>query len=1216
MLRFDHDIRWRYLAVILTWVGYASGLSAAPLQLESTPLFLNVKAEPNVLLMIDDSGSMNWEVMTGDYSNDGRYTNTQRDGSSRGAGHVVHRDNDDNGQPDCGFGSPDQSFYGYAYGVEFPTNGDRSPDSRNCNTADDAEWRFRNYNFNVLYFDPNHTYVPWAGVDAAGNRFQAMNIHAAKDNPYDPNSRTLDLTRHNSTGDPNITSDRNHDGLPDGWRYYTWTDMNGNGRFEDGEETVHFIKDEPANQQNFANWFSYYRKREYVVKAVYGELIASLSQVRAGLVTLHNGVHGINPQVTSSNTPLTAIDVDPQAPNQVNSDPTRGNRRALLDALYSFKAQGGTSLRHTLANIGDYLENANSGGRVLFPNDDAYLTAANGGACQQSFVILMSDGSESGAPPTVGNTDNPSGADGSTPFNGGPYADSVSNTLADVAMHYYQRDLRPALNDLVPTSPLDQASHQHMVTYTITFSGFNGSLSRNPFPSQDGRTFWPDPYAREAHPQFSIDDLRHAAFNGRGQFFQTSDAASLLTALRSAVAGIAAHTSTAGPVTLNTGARTASSRLYQARFDSSSWSGQLLSFKIDPATGNPLQTPQSTVDSGTLLNQLLSDSNYDTTVRTILTYKPSTASGIPFAWSQLDAAQQAALHTDMGGVMDHLGQARLAYLRGSNVDEGQGNGFRVRAHRLGDFIDSAPFFVGPPALPDEVDPHANDPTQTNAYVQFRDNPTNHNRTPMVLIGGNDGMLHIFNANNPYDPATGQGDHNAGQEMLAYLPHSVLKHTVALTSPTYQHRYYVNGSPTAGDVFLPNRGGWRTVAVGGLGAGGQGYFALDITEPATFQENTTAASRIVLWEFTDLDDADLGLTFSQPSLVRMHNGQWAAVVGNGYNNAGTGHAVFFVLFLDGPGAGGRWAEGVNYIKIDTGVGDTTTPNGLATPAVVDVDGDFTADYLVAGDLRGNMWRIDVTSTAPQVWQQPAQRALLFTATDDSGTPQPITARPAVGKHPDGLAGFVVYFGTGKYLERIDNMTTGAPTQTFYGIWDKNLLGARVLRSDLLQQMVLAAPTVTGASGKQHLTRVTSDHVIDWQTRRGFYLDLPAPGERQVSEAILRSGRIIFSTLIPNDQPCSFGGTSFLFALDVHGGVRPSTPFFDMNQDRLFNNQDKVMVNTLLVPPSAIDPGVGIVHTPTLQVSGPTRDDTHVGAATIGTNRDNEPAGRQAWRRITQ
>ena len=791
-------------------------------------------------------------------------------------------------------------------------------------------------------------------------------------------------------------------------------------------------------------------------------------------------------------------------------------------------------------------------------------------------MILLTDGLESGARPTIGNTDNASGAAGLTPFNGGPYADSVSNTLADVAMHYYQRDLRPALSDLVPTNPLDQAPHQHMVTYTLAFSGFNGSLSSNPSPSQDGHTFWPNPYARRANPQFRIDDLRHAAFNGRGQFFQTRDATSLLTALRSAVAGIAARTSSAASVALNTGARTLSSRLYQARFDSGNWSGQLLSFKIDPATGNPLQTPQDTVDSGALLDQLLSDSNYSATVRTILTYKPSTTSGIPFVWSQLDTAQQAALNTDISGTIDHLGQARLAYLRGSNVDKGQGNGFRVRAHRLGDFIDSDPFFVGPPALPDEVDANVNDPTRTNAYVQFRDNPSNHSRTKMILIGGNDGMLHIFNANNPYDPATGQGDRNAGQEMLAYLPNSVLKNTVALTSPTYRHRYYVDGSPTAGDVFLPNQGGWRTVAVGGLGAGGQGYFALDITAPSTFQENTTAASRIVLWEFTDADDPDLGLTFSQPSLVRMKNGQWAAVVGNGYNNAGTGQAVFFVLFLDGPGSGGRWIEGINYIKIATGVGDTTTPNGLATPAVVDVDGDFTADYLIAGDLRGNVWRIDVTSTAPQDWKQSANRALLFTATGGNGTPQPITSRPAVGKHPDGLAGFVVYFGTGKYLERTDNTTTGAPTQTFYGIWDKNVLGARVLRSDLLEQMVIATPTTTDSNGHQLATRVTSDNAIDWQTKQGFYLDLPAPGEKQVSDAILRSGRIIFSTLIPNDQPCSFGGTGFLFALDVHGGVRPTTSFFDLNKDRLFDNQDKVMVSTLL-PPSAIDLGVGIMKT---------------------------------------
>ena len=267
-------------------------LAAAPLHLSSTPLFLNVNVESNVVLLLDDSGSMNWEVITGDFSNDGRYTGTQPDGSSPlGSGQVKHRDNNDDGSSDCAFGVG-QSFYGYAYGVEFPTNTDRSR-LHNCNTADDAEWRFRNYNFNPMYFNPKQLYLPWSGVDAAGRPFQPMDIRAAKDNPYDPRSITLDLTRNNSQGDSGVTSDRDGDRQPDGFRYYTWIDLNRNGLFDDGEETVHFIKDEPREvQDNFANWFSYYRKREYVAKAVYGDIIANATNLRIGLVTLNNSTNG------------------------------------------------------------------------------------------------------------------------------------------------------------------------------------------------------------------------------------------------------------------------------------------------------------------------------------------------------------------------------------------------------------------------------------------------------------------------------------------------------------------------------------------------------------------------------------------------------------------------------------------------------------------------------------------------------------------------------------------------------------------------------------------------------------------------------------------------------------------------------------------------------------------------------------------------------------
>ena len=106
MFRLNHVIRLWYLVFILGWMGYASGLHAAPLQLESVPLSLVLKVEPNLMLLIDDSASMNWEVSTADLVNDGRYTGTQRDGSSpAGAGQVKHRDNNDDGIADCSFGT-------------------------------------------------------------------------------------------------------------------------------------------------------------------------------------------------------------------------------------------------------------------------------------------------------------------------------------------------------------------------------------------------------------------------------------------------------------------------------------------------------------------------------------------------------------------------------------------------------------------------------------------------------------------------------------------------------------------------------------------------------------------------------------------------------------------------------------------------------------------------------------------------------------------------------------------------------------------------------------------------------------------------------------------------------------------------------------------------------------------------------------------------------
>ena len=1083
-------------ALIVWWVGQAALVSAAPLILSDTPLFLGFNVSPNIMLSIDDSGSMDWEVMSRDANNDGIFTGTQPNGSSpAGSGNVKHRDSDDNGAANCSFGFfGGQTFFGYLYGVEFATN-TYADDGNDCNTADDEEWRFRNSDFNPLYFNPNRTYKPWSGVDAAGNPFRDMDIHNAKDNPYDPSSRTIDLTRHNSnwTGNFNdrTTSDRNGDGIADGFRYYTWTDLNGNGLFDDGEQTGHFIRTaDAATQQNFANWFSYHRSREFVAKAIYGEIIANATNVRMGLVTLHNQRNGIKSSITSVNTPI----------RDLNADPTTGNKLALLDALYSIQSNNGTPLRPALKNIGQYLECDPV--RTLFPTDCPALSSAQGGSCQQNFVVFATDGFDNGGSPLVGNTDGNS----NTSFDGGAYADSVSNTLADVAMHYYERDLQTNLANNVPITPgVDEANHQHMVTYTISF-GLLGALTSDP-PDRTTPFAWPSPFTSDAA---KIDDLRHAAYNGRGLFLSATNPGALQDALKTAFQDIADRNSSAASVALNSGSLSANSLVYQARFNSGDWSGQLLAFPISTSNGT---LGNLEWDAGVTLDS----QNFDTG-RTILTYKPSTRAGIPFRWNSLDAAQQTALNTNVSAVNDGLGAARLNYLRGSRADEGTGNRFRVRLHILGDLVDSNPFFVGPPPFPDSIG---------TGYATFRS--TYSNRMPLVLVGSNDGYLHAIDAR---DKNTG----GIGREVLAYLPNAVLNQMPRLTSTTYQHRYYVDGSPTAGDVYIDKshtgQPQWRTVVVGGLRAGGQGYYALDITDPSTFTESN--AANLVLWEFTDAEDADLGFTFSQPSLVRMANDRWAAVFGNGYNNSvadghtsTTGRAMLFIVFLDG-GANGTWQLGTDYIKIDTGVGSTVTPNGLATPTPVDIDGDITVEYVVAGDLQGNLWTFDVRSSDPSQWKvlyadSNGTPRPLFTAKDAANNVQPITTRPEVGEPSDTSGGFMVYFGTGKYLETSDNNITGATTQTFYGIREMGAGGLPLgltRTNDLQQQSVTSEVVVNGKT-----LRVTTDNSLNG--KKGWYLDLPTTGERQVSDSVLRNGRIIFTTLIPDSQICSFGGTSFLW-----------------------------------------------------------------------------------------
>ncbi|MDD1620552.1 MAG: hypothetical protein LUQ11_03645, partial [Methylococcaceae bacterium] len=655
------------------------------------------------------------------------------------------------------------------------------------------------------------------------------------------------------------------------------------------------------------------------------------------------------------------------------------------------------------------------------------------------------------------------------------------------------------------------------------------------------------------------------------RYFAATNPKELATSLGKALADVIQTSSSSASVAANSSSLNINSVIYQAKFNTNDWTGQLLAYPIV----NGAIASTFTWDAGKKVTAQGMDN------RSIFSYNPTgvtgagttlTTKGISFNWANLNATQQALLT-----------QNQVNYLRGDQSNEGTTAG-KLRARSgtnalLGDLINSDPLYIssardfGYYLLPNP---------EGSSYLTFRGSTKFQARTPILAIGGNDGMLHVFNAN-----ITGTGN---GNELFAYVPHTILSNLSALTSPSYSHKYFVDGSPVASDAYF-NAGGtidneWRTVLVETLGAGGKGIFALDVTflDPAdaTYATAETAfAANRVLWEINDqsaptasdlTDDLTgapkrygftkhLGSTLGQASIVRMANGSFAAVFGNGYNSVNQ-KAVLYIVDIK---------TGALIRSISTETGDTNNPNGLATPITVDVNGDRIVDAIYAGDLKGNLWKFDVSSGTASNWDVAFKTGTtpnpLFIAKDSLGTVQPITTKPQVGLDPlkSGAFGVVVYMGTGKYFETGDNVVPSSPqTQTFYGIKDPCVKRAgtsdtcsstspNAIRSELVQQSMLAQNTSAGATSYHSYT--TADN-----NKKGWYMDLLTPpstaaGERVVSQAQLKNGIIIFVAITPNGAACAHGGTSILMALDALTGNRLDNSF-DLTGDGLVNSRDQV------------------------------------------------------------
>ena len=1103
-----------FLLVLL--VSLARPTVSSALDLSNVPMESKVATAPaNIMFVIDNSSSMDWEFAT-----------NESEGMFFGSYLYLYINSEDY---ETGW-----------YGLQFD---------------DVRRWKARYCGYNHIYYNPRQRYLPWPEM-AAIRLAELTSVHSEPQLP----APTFDLTSsyytidglnisylsyhswHDANGDQVIDNGEIYlvnltvnDGIVDR-SYYRLNDIDGNDQVDAGEltrvtgadipESVKAIQtgedgstsEMTAEQDalNFANWFAYFRKRSMTAKYAISEAIGGFSNVNVGYYTINDA--GGNSRIGVR--PVKLMDKD-----GVSQDTTSDLRQT----LYNFSVSSSTPLRTAFYDVGRYFKAEDSGGFSPDPSHP-FVSEADGGACQQSFAILITDGYYNDDVSPVGNFDGNIDGDPSKPARSAPYADQYPDTLADIAMKFYDEDLALFLPDEGPTSIFDQNKKQHLITYAVSF-GVEGSIPLNDMDRNGEvdatncsyaddpyflntctpRPVWPDP-SLYASPH-KIDDLWHASINGRGQFFSAANPAELVDALKKITNNISNRTAFGGSVAVNSGQLTDDSVMYESTYNPAGWTGNIFAYPL-VKTGKLLKRGETELWQAAAK---LDAKSWDS--RLIFTGNGEN-SGIAFTFASLTPVQQVILGSE--GLVN--------YLRGE-----QNASLRERQTKLGDIVNASPLLLGKstPANGDGLD---NDGDGQVDEAGERAGGT-------VFVGANDGMLHAFNA-------------QTGEERFAFIPSLVHDHLADLSSADYTHRFFVDATPVSkiltfakgnrrtdsldndgdgqidesdenygdgidnngdGTVDEAAEKGELSLLVGGLGRGGKGFFALDVSLADQITAATPMASLATMlkWEYPrryfdgldndgdsfideadeatgreylydfagdqtslgganyadgrdnngdgQLDEAgekaifikaaadgvdndsdgtvdeedevslayrddDLGYSYASPAIVRSYRTRnldsaadhpWIVVFGNGYDSQ-NGRAVLYVLDA---------LTGELLRKIDTGVGNKD--NGLSSPIVVDVNNDDRADFAYAGDLRGNLWKFDLTSSDPTNWRVAHE--------DSDGKVQPLFSAPgqAITTKPDVMAhctkhGYLVTFGTGKFLGDLDR--TDSTQQSIFGIWD--------------------------------------------------------------------------------------------------------------------------------------------------------------------------------------
>ncbi|WP_040261680.1 pilus assembly protein [Pseudomonas massiliensis] len=851
--------------------------------------------------------------------------------------------------------------------------------------------------------------------------------------------------------------------------------------------------------------------------------------VSAALITANRGLRIGLTVFNSSNSSISSTDRGPggtvrygisdlQATDDTKAADANSNYNNLISAIKALYGTTSTPLAETYYEITRYF-------RGMYGYSGYHTAAARPSytspiqyRCQRNFGVVITDGlpayDRTFPKPPFSSTDLNADPDVAGSSNGWPNWDNVSNDgndpngddegdtlyLDDIAKFAYDIDLRNISKGTAKGSPdgsstKDEAGKswdatdfpkQNLYTYTVGFTAANQMLS-------------------------------DAASYGHGKYYQATDSATLTAVLTQALNEISSKAGSGGGGTTISSTTYNSNYYYQSLYDPTDWSGTIRAFAFGSdgsldTNGTPTWTTDDRMAAGT-------------TSGTFQSWNTTTNSRIALAFANFSPAQQATLTSSLSSLSTRnstgatlTGVDLIEWTKGTNK-----TGLKARTKLLGDVIDS------PVVLASATTQTASDLTGDTTYSAYLTTKAK-GMTTSILVNANDGLTNVLEA-------------SSGKRRYGYLPSTTLPNLYMVEDPTYvdgtSHRF-LNDGPLA--VYDAQVGGansaWKTIAYGGTGGAAKAFYAFQLFDASA------GDSFNALWEIRAPDTAstsnsfnDLGYAYAKPEVARLPDGTWAAFIANGYGSNSGVAALYVVNAITG--------ALIKKIVVDS----TETDNGLSSVELT-VNASNVVQAAYGGDLKGRMWKFDLSSTSTSSWGLAFSGKPLFTA--PGGSNQPITAQPLVVANT--TSGYTVYFGTGKFLETTDKTT--AATQGFYAIWDASGGTGNFTVANLQAQSITGTFSGTGGT---YLT--VSQNSVDYTTKKGWYLPLAYNntmiGERVIYQPTYTRGRIVFTTAgVDTTDPCASQGFGRLIELEASSGKMLNYAVIDTNGDGVVNSDDAI------------------------------------------------------------